>query len=226
MTAAGFALNDTSAVRWTYPELCFWINDGIRALILARPFAASQTVTIQMQAGTWQNVPIEYLTLLRLTRNISAVGPPRVGGRAIRITTHDALDTSCPEWHNPKCVPYNSQVRQFIFDDDDPRSFYVYPGNDGTGIVEGIVSALPSMVVATGDITLLASYAVDVDVKDIYQAPILDYVLYRAMAKDDTDGTPAGSAAHFQAFTAAVSADVQVANAASANAQPNEHPKV
>jgi hypothetical protein len=226
MTAAGFALNDEGATRWTFPELCFWLNEGIRALVLARPFCASKTITLTMQAGTYQEVPIEYLTLLRLTRNISDVGPPRVGGRAIRITTHDALDASCPEWHNPKIIKYSPQVRQFIFDDDDPRSFYVYPGNDGTGVVEGIVSALPCMVVATGDIDTLASYAVDVDVKDIYQPPLLDYVLYRAMSKDDTDGNPAGAASHLQAFIAAVGADVQVAGADSPNAQPNEHPKV
>ena len=50
--------------------------------------------------------------------------------------------------------------------------------------------------------------------------PILDYVLYRAMSKDDTAGNPAGATAHFQAFTMALGVKTQVANAENPNVQP------
>lgn len=222
MTAAGYVLND-AGTRWTYPELCFWINEGIRSIIFARPQAASQVVTLPLAVGTLQSVPAQYMTILKITSNITAVGPPIVRGRAIRITTRDALDAVCPEWNNPAKFPYAQQVRQYVFDDDDPRTFYVYPGNDGTGNVEGIVSTVPAMVtIANGaDPNALASYDVDVDVKDIYQPVLLDYVLYRAFSKDDIAGAaPPVGAQYFQAFAQAMGIKVQVAQATSPNAPP------
>jgi hypothetical protein len=220
MVLAGRVLQDESATRWTLPELCDWINEAVKAIVLAKPSATSQTVTMTLQVGTYQQLPDQYLSLLRLVRNISAVGPPRVGGRVIRVTDSDALDAANPDWHNPRCVKYAPEVRQFVFDDDDPLVYYVYPGNDGTGVVEGVVSILPAPVVATGDVALIGSYNVDVGLKDMYLPPLLDYVLYRAMSKDDTAANPAGSQVHFQAFTFALGVEDKVATTTNPNAKP------
>lgn len=219
MVLAGRLLQDESAIRWTFQELCDWINEAVKAIVLARPAASSQTITMALQAGTLQALPDSYLSLLRLTRNISAVGPPRVGGRTIRVTTRDALDISFPDWHNPKFNKYAAAVRQFIYDEDDPLSFYVYPGNDGTGVVEGIVSELPALVAATGDPTMIASYDVAISLKDIYQPPVVDYVVYRAMSKDDTAANPAGAQSHFQAFQMALGIKEKVAGTTNPNVQ-------
>lgn len=220
MVLAGRVLQDQSAIRWTLPELCDWINEAVKAIVLAKPAATSQTVTMELQAGTLQQLPDQYLSLIRLVRNVSAVGPPRVGGRVIRVTDTDALDATNPDWHDPRRVKYAAEVRQFVFDDDDPLVYYVYPGNDGTGIVEGIVSILPTAVIATADPTLIGSYAVDVGLKDMYLPPLLDYVLYRAFSKDDTASNPAGSQAHFQAFTFALGVQDKVSTTVNPNAKP------
>lgn len=220
LTLAGRVLQDEAATRWTFAELLDWLNEGVSAIVLVRPSASSTTVTMGLQAGTLQALPSGYISLLKITRNVTAAGPPIVGGRAIRITSRDALDAIEPDWHNPKRVKYKSEVKQYTYDEEEPLSFYVYPGNDGTGVVEAIVCELPAPLAATGDPTLIASYAVDVALKDIYLPPLLDWVIYRAFSKDDTAGSPAISQQHFQAFATALGVTTQVASATSPNASP------
>lgn len=218
MTLAGRLLHDEEAVRWTFPELADWINEAVKAIVLAKPSASSDTVTLALQAGTLQQIGDTHLALLRLVRNITAAGPPRIGGRVVRVTSRQSLDAQAPDWHNPDDTPFKKEVRQFVYDEQDPRSFYVYPGNDGSGTVEAVVSILPAPVAATGDVTVLASYGQDVGLSDIYQPPLVDYVVYRAMSKDDTGSNPAGALAHYQAFALAVGLKVKVERANSPNA--------
>lgn len=218
MIAAGRVLNDEDATRWTFPELAAWINEGVKAIALAKPSAVAQTVTISLSAGTWQGLAADQLSLLRVTRNITAIGPPRKGGRIIRMTTHAALDASAPDWHNPDKVPYKKEVRQCVYDEDAPRSFYTYPGNDGNGIIEAVVSKLPTAIVASGDESLLASYDQDVGLPDVYLPPLTDYALYRAFSKDETEGSPGAAVRHYQAFAGAMGLKVKVAHSSNPNA--------
>ena len=132
----------------------------------------------------------------------------------------DALDAQAPYWHDPRQTLYKNEVRQFVFDEESPRSFYVYPGNDGTGKVEAVLSELPAVIAASGDPTLLASYGQDIGLQDVYLSAILDFVLFRAMSKDDDAGNPAGAVAHYQAFATAVGLKTQVEGANSPNARP------
>ena len=212
MTLAGRVLQDEDATRWTQPELADWINEAVKAILLAKPSAYSETVVLSLSEGTYQAIPSQYLSLLRVVRNITSEGPPRVGGRIIRVTTRDALDAQEPYWHDPTRTKYKKEVRQFVFDEEEPESFYVYPGNDGTGKVEAVVSSLPTAIGS--------DYSQAIGLQDIYITPILDFVLFRAMSKDDEAGNPAGAIMHFQAFSAAVGLKVKVEGANSPNARP------
>lgn len=220
MTSAGRILQDEDATRWTLPELCVWINEGVKAILIAKPSANSETVVLNLQAGTWQQIAADHLQLLRLVRNITNPGPPRQGGRAIRVTTRDTLDAQAPYWHDKKHTPYKKEVRQFTFDEEDPRSFYVLPGNDGTGMVEGVVSKLPAPLEASGDPDVIGSYSGEVGLIDLYEPVLVDYVVYRAMSKDDTAGNPAGAMMHYQAFALALGIKVRVSGTSSPNARP------
>ncbi|MBI1202613.1 MAG: hypothetical protein GC182_08895 [Rhodopseudomonas sp.] len=219
MTLAGRNLQDEDAVRWTLPELVDWINEAVRSIVLAKPSANSTTVLLALNAGTLQSIGDGNLALLRLVRNITAAGPPRQGGRMIRVTARDALDAEAPDWHDPDRTPYKKEVRQFVYDEEDPTSFYTYPGNDGTGLVEAVVSKLPAAVAATGDVNALASYDIAIGLQDVYQAPILDYVLFRALSKDDPAASPAGAGMHYQAFAAAVGLKIKVESSNSPNSR-------
>ncbi len=210
MELAGIALNDVGGNRWPFAELCLWINEGVGAIVLAKPSASSLTVVLRLQAGTYQTIGADYLALLRMVRNIDAAGPPRVGGRFIAVTSRAALDAQMPYWHDQSRTPYRKEVRQIVFDDAAPLDFYVYPGNDGTGMVEAVVSKLPPAIVATGDPVEIASFGQDIGLPDIYLTPLLDYILYRAFSKDSLEANPGAAAARYQAFTVALGAKAQV----------------
>lgn len=213
MTRAGVMLLDEDHIRWQLSELAGWINDAVKAVLLAKPSANSKTISISLQAGTLQNVPAAGdptpISLIRLVRNLLDDETPPTGGRAVTPTSIDVLNAAEPNWHSAASVPFSATVRQFVFTADDPMIFYVYPGNNGEGRVEGIVSALPTPLAATGDVDDISSYNTDIGLQAIYDGPLLDYVCYRAQSKDDAGTNVGRAAAHYRQFADAMGIKVQ-----------------
>jgi hypothetical protein len=195
---------DETSVRWPLAELCMWLNDGQREIALQKPSASSDNRVVALVAGTYQTIPAGAITLLRLVRNIKAVaGSVRTGGSSISVVARALLDAQNRDWHDGTITPFRKDVRHVIFDEEDTRSFYVYPGNDGTGQVEAVLSIDPAPIVIAGgaSATLLASYAIDISLPAIYANALLDYVCYRAYAKDaQYVGNTNRAALHFQQF--------------------------
>jgi hypothetical protein len=80
-----------------------------------------------------------------------------------------------------------------MFDDRDPKHFYVYPPQPAAnpGYVEIIYSSAPSAASADGNISI----------DDVYANALLDYILYRAYSKDaDYAANNQRALGHFQAF--------------------------
>ncbi|MRX32810.1 DUF6682 family protein [Aminobacter sp. MDW-2] len=223
MVRAGVLLMDEEHVRWPLAELCEWINDGVKAIVLAKPSASSLSQPLQMVAGTLQSVPTSGtptpLALLNITRNLAGMSAPRVGGRVVRPVARSLLDAQDPYWHDKTRTRFARVVKHFIFDELNPLEFYVYPGNDGAGVVEAVLSVLPAPLAATGDAAQLSSYAGDVGLPEPYSVPLLDYVLFRSQMKDDEAGNPGRSVAHYQQFATAVGLKIQVEGAHSPNAR-------
>jgi len=221
LEAASGLLLDEQNVRWSLPELTGYLNEGIKALVLAKPSASTRSIAVPLVEGTLQYVPQtgtpSPLRILSITRNLASAGDPRIGGRAIRATKRSLLDAQEPNWHQSKYVKFRKDVRQYTFDEENPLEFYTYPGNDGSGVVEAVVSVLPAPVAATGDDSLIGSYDVPVGVQAIYQAPLTDYVCYRAQIKDDVAANTGRSAIHYQSFATAIGLKIQVERATSPN---------
>lgn len=214
MTRAATLLLDEEHIRWPLSELCSWINEAVGTILLVQPSAYSITMAIPLQRGTLQVLPTTGtpapLKLLRINRNLaSAADSPPVGGRVVTLASQTSLDRAAPYWHSETSVRFKKEVRQFVLSTDDPRAFYVYPGNDGTGVVEAIVSALPPPLVASGDADELASYDTDLVISAIYDAPVLDYVCYRSQLKDDVGAQPGRASMHYQQFANALGIKVQ-----------------
>jgi len=147
MQRASILLQDTANTRWPLIELVTWLNDGMREIVLQNPTALSESLVLPLVAGTYQTVPPAYAQVLRVVRNLKTnADSPRIGGRVVRVIDRLTLDAVAPDWHDSNCTPQTSIVANVIFDEDDPFAFYVYPGNDGTGIVEVIASAIPAEV--------------------------------------------------------------------------------
>lgn len=220
MTLSAGLLTDRDHTRWPLADLCTYINEGVKAIILAKPSANTASLVLQMARGTLQRLPSNGpLMLIRLQRNLKTTAEnPRVGDRVITVTSKSALDAANPSWHDEDRVPFKKLVRQFVFDELNPLEYYVYPGNDGTGIVEGVVSSLPAPLVASGDPTLIASYAGSVGLPEPYSVPLQNFVCYMAHSKDDLTGNAGKAAGYYQMFASAVGIKVQTERASSPRA--------
>lgn len=174
-------LQDQENVRWTLDELRLWLNDGQREIVLWKPNAKSSTVVLPLVAGTYQTLSTTYLSMLRAVRNITSEGPPRVGGRAVRTVPREILDATIPDWHS---ASQKAVVTNVVYDQAEPRAFYVFPPNNGTGKLEVIASQAPTDIAAPADPTNLASYTATIGLDDIYANALADYVMYRAYMKD------------------------------------------
>lgn len=198
---ARFTLQDSSGVRWTDAELLTYLNDGQRELVNFRPEAKATHANVLLAAGTEQTLPSGGLRLIKVTRNMSGSAADATGGKSIRIIEEDLVNSIDPDWHDPTVTGYSahgSVVKNYVFDGDDPKKFYVYPGikSGSSAYIEIVYSALP---------TDLSSVSSTIDVDDIYGNALLNFVLYRAYLKDAeyaANNQRAGS--HYQLFTSSI----------------------
>ena len=175
-------------VRWTDAELLQWIADAQRTICALIPAAAATVVIVQMVAGTRQNIPANGIIYLKAYRNMGPTGT--VGGQGLEQVPRSLMDTQYPTWH--AAAPVAAPVA-VIFDDTDWGAYYVYPPSDGTGKLELLYALEATDLVATTDLLV---------VSDIYQTPILDYVMWRCALKD-SDYAPglAAAAVYLSAFS-------------------------
>lgn len=213
ITQASRTLFDASNVRWTADELLDYVNEGQQAIVLLRPDANAVNATVQLLGGTRQQIPDNGARLLRVTRNMGADGAKP--GRAVRECARDVLDNATPDWHYAGAA---LTVQHFIYDNIDPKRFYVYPcvrgdvGQNAACQVEIIYSAIPARAADANDVLTLT---------DQYLPPLLDYVLYRAFSKDTSyAGNIQRAAQHLQAFANALQVNMKMEWGATASADP------
>lgn len=214
---ANITLQDDGYVRWTLPELMLYLNDAMNELALHKPNAVTQTVELPLAEGTLQTIADEYISLIRVTRNLetlSASPSGRTGGKAITITSRGTLDVVMPDWQNPNVLPYADDVEHVIQDMADPRSFYVIPGNTGNGTIEAVMAVLPTeLAVASNDSGLALEHYTTLELEGIpavFKNALTDYVLFRAYSKDTADQASAARAtAHYNLFAGAIGLKVQ-----------------
>lgn len=217
-------LLDETNVRWPLPELRLWLNDALREIALLKPTAYSDSIIVPLAVGTLQHVPSNCAAIMRVIRNLkSSQSTPREGAGAVRVVDITMLDASSVNWHDDAKVKYRKTVKNVAFDAADPRAFYVYPGNDGTGIVEAIVSRLPVQIAApASNVDSLTSYDASLDVQDIYANALVDYILFRAFSKDSQySGSVQRAAAYYGLFANALGVTVQNDAARNPNTKPS-----
>lgn len=197
------SLQDTTGVRWTEAELLRYINDAQREVVNFKPDAAADHSNVQLSAGTEQSIPDVALSLIKVVRNMSATGSSATGKRAIRLVDVDVLNSIEPDWHDPTVTgdaAHGSVIKHYVFDPDDPRRFYVYPGvKSGSSVyVELVTARNPTDLSATSS---------TIYIDDIYGNALVDYVLYRCYLKDsEFAGNQQRAGQHYQLFINSVSA--------------------
>lgn len=197
-------LQDATGIRWpVVTELVLWVNDAQRQIALIKPDASATNATVTLATGTKQEIPVGGNRLLRVIRNMSAASGG-TGKRSIRIVDRDILDSNTPDWHDPSVsgdAAHVAIVKHYIYDEQNPRNFYVYPGVAGNSYVEIVYSANPSTVAQNGNLS----------VPDIYGNAVVDYVLFRAYTKDAEFAANANRAStHYQLFTGTITGKSQI----------------
>lgn len=192
--------------RWINAELFRWINDSRMAIITRRPQAGAVIQTVTLEAGSLQTVPENAVTFIDAIRNMSAAGQP---GRVIRRTDRQNLDDDDLYWHK---LTQKGEVSQFSFDDRTPRRYYVYPPVVAGTKIEISYAKNPVEVKALTD---------TLEFNPEYIDAVVNYVCYRAKAKDSQYGNAGEAAAYFGAFNDALGVQTASQTAASPNQPGN-----
>lgn len=197
-------LQDTTGIRWPVTtELVLFINDAQREIALLKPDATAVNETVTLATGTKQAIPAAGNRLLRVVRNMSAASGG-TGARSIRLVSRDILDSHTPSWHDPLVTgdaAHTNIVKHYVYDEQNPRNFYVYPGVSGDAYIEIVYSANPSTVTQSGNLS----------VPDIFANAVADYTLFRAYTKDaEYAGNSQRASTHYSLFINSITGKAQI----------------
>lgn len=163
-----------NGTRWTNEELLGWLNESYQAIVAIKPDASSVNKVVDCVVGSRQELPADGHRLLDVVRN-TAVGS---NGYSVMKTSRNALDATRRGWHGE--TP-SVTIEQFVFDDHDPRHFYVYPPAAATAKLEIIYSSVPQ---PHANAQATASSTEVIRLGDSFAPAIVDYILARAYSKD------------------------------------------
>ena len=164
-------LHDETNVRWTAAQMLEWLNAGMREIVVLKPEAYVKNESVKMAAGTKQALPAGGFTFIDINRNMGANGT--TPGRVPRFIEKKVIDAENPNWHKDAA---KAEILHYTFDERDPSHFYCYPPQPAAnqGYAELVYSAAPP--------DTASGIAIPLD--DVYANPLVDYLLYRAYAKD------------------------------------------
>lgn len=198
-------LQDNSNVRWSQQSLLDYLNDAQREIVLYRPDANPVNASLTLTADSAkQSLPAAGMRLLRVYRNSNPKTNP------IAQIDRAVLDDKVENWYGTT----GTAVEYYIYDNLDPKTFYIYPhttASDAT--IEIVYSAMPSEIT-------ISDFATDttvIGIDDVYANAILDYILYRSYLKDTEY---AGDLQRANSYLSAFNGALNVKNQVDAGAAP------
>lgn len=195
LTRVSDTLQDSNNTRWTQAELIRYLNDARRELAIYRPDIYAETASIALTAGSKQSIPSDGNKFLDGIRNYTSAD---VVGRSVRLVERELLDSQSPDWHTSTT---STTIKNFMFDERNPKVFYVYPPATGGGHKLEILYSKSPVEITTGDLSSTTVLAKE----DLYTNVIIDYILYKALSKDsEYAGNMQRATLHYQAFANAV----------------------
>ena len=187
----------SSGTRWYNSELQNWLNDAQYAVVLYRPDA--KTVNEEFTPvgnSSKQSIPATGLRLIEVIRNTAVSS----NFKAIRLIQRSILDDQVPAWHNAVA---GVNIEHWVYDERDPKNFYLYPRPTTLARIELIYSTVPAKVsIVNADESFNSAAATTmISLDDIYANALLDFILYRAYSKDaEFAANAVRSNAHLTAF--------------------------
>lgn len=199
---AAVVLMDVTNVKYTEAQLLLWISDAQRQIVLLRPDAGATVSTVTLTANqSQQSLPAGGLRLLDVLHN----GPANNPGDTISVIPRHIMDQNDRSWPDATAA---ATIKHVVYDDRFPSYFYTVPQPNGPLEITAAYSVSP---------TEIASAGTNLGVPDIFESPVLDWVLYRALSRlgqqsghDPGMGDPGLAAAYHDAFFATMKAKAGV----------------
>lgn len=179
--AVAIQLQDTENLRWPLaPDLLTFLNEGVRNLAYNVPSISQARTTVTPVAGAYQTLPAGGLHLTDVIRNST--------GDTITQVNRDALDDFLPSWYQ---MSQQAAVIHYALDDMNSKAYWVYPPNNGAGSIEITYHAIP---------TALTALSSTITLDDTTFTPLVDWLAYRVLSREDETSMPETAAAFKKNF--------------------------
>lgn len=185
-------LDPSPGTTWVDATLLGYLNSAERAACLLRPELYTARGAVSLAAGTDQALPAGSTALLRIERN-------NVSKRACRLVDASLVDAMTPFWG---AATQEVDVTDYVLDPRERTRFRVMPPNDGNGSVIVLRGLVPTAIATT-------SSAINLD--DIYEDPLKQFVLAECYAANTKRQDLAKSGAAFNRFTQLLGVSAQSA---------------
>lgn len=182
-------LNDVDMIRYPHSERIDWMNEAIVAIANRQPESQTVTAYLQLDSGSKQTLPEGGVKVLEVRNNLAGGGEE---GQAITQTTLTEMDAAAPGW---RTGTRKDVVRQFMFDDRDPKQFWVWPPVNGGTIIDIAYLRLPPRITESDPY---------LPIPDEFAEAVLNFVAYRCTLKDSEYANGNTAAGFYQAFLAAL----------------------
>jgi hypothetical protein len=198
------SVNDVTGIVWTEKELLEHFNDAIKDIVLHRPDAGAKNTFFDCTPdSSKQTLPGDALRLIEVVRNN--------GGKVVTRIDRSTLDATRPDWHQSQP---STSVEHFVYDDRDPKTFYLYPRptNNGPAAhqVEIVYSTCPAEIIIPETQIKDGSDETTIPLDDTYANAIIDFMLSRAYSKDLGSAANANRAGvHYQKYGNALGVKLQ-----------------
>lgn len=222
--------------RWPEHELVVYANFAQMALAKYLPQVSARTDSIRLLPGTRQDltlVPsarilpgdgsapadVAGIALMDIPRNMGADGA--TPGRVVRVADRYSKDTNDPDWHTRT----GAVVREYVYDKNQPRVFYVIPGVPiGPQVWSEVAWLTEPTRIPAGGAPGSELYAYDgasvelMGIGDQYIEDAHNYVVAVALTKGSkANQNIPKSQYHAGMFTASLNAQAQVVSGVSPN---------
>lgn len=133
-----------------------------------------------------------------------------VYGKVIRIVEKDVLDTFAYNWMSNAPTDAEDLYTMYAMDANDPLAFWLYPrAIEGRDVIV-TYAQIPQPVTDTSD---------SLAVSDVYVPTLVDYVVYRALAKDARGSAKDTAEGYYKKFLVSVGASRSILFALGQNAK-------
>lgn len=186
-------LQDTTGQQWSEEDLLREVNAGRTMVAVMAPDACTVKRPVQLVEGVRQQLPVDCIEAMGVTRNLGADGLT-VGDVIFPIDLAN-LSGFIPGWEAGTPA---TTISGFHYDPGLPREFIVYPPAVAGVYVEVAMRVNPSAIVYD-DAGVWQTVGLGINSK--YEEALLEFVLFRAYAKDSEDAQNLNrSSQHQQAF--------------------------